>query len=776
MLPRRVVLACLSVAVAASGSVALAAPSRALTAPSRAVAAQTTVAPVVLVGTSGLRWADVSPERTPNLARLAGAGAIADVTVRSVRRAACPVDGWLAVSAGRRAGDAVESSAPDPGGQPCRPPQVQPNAPTADAGPARVLTWQRYVTAARSEKFGATPGVLGDTLARAGICATAVGPGAAVALARSDGTLDRYRSGQDAGSAAASAVRQPGCPLTVVDAGAVRDVADAPKGPAEQGMALPGSRAAQVAAVDAVVGQVLAAVPVEARVLVVSLADAGRTPHLQLAAATGPGFGPGFLRTASTRQVALVQATDLTPTVLDLLGAPEPNGLVGSPLRTLAAADGQAPRSASARLRKVADLEQASQAVQALVAPFFNGLVIAQLLLYGAAAVVLRRHWASGRRRRRLLGAVRRIALVFAAVPVATYLANTVPWWRSTRPLLLVVLVVAGYTAAVSAVGQLGPWRRAPLGPFGAVAALTSVVLAADIVTGSRLQTSSLMGLQPVVAGRFYGFSNVAFALFATGAMLLATAVADRLAGLGRPRTAAASVAAVGVVATVLDVSPRWGSDFGGPLAMVPAFAVLTLLVAGVRLSWLKALAIAAATVLVLAVVSVADWLRPADQQTHLGRFVQTVIDGGAWQVVQRKAEQNLAILFGSLLSVLVPVAALFVVLVLMRPSSWGAGALAQAYRRSPTLRYGLFCLMLLLGIGFAVNDSGTAVPAVGFVLAIPLVIAASLRTLEDDAEPDEPAEPTQPAQSAQSAEAGQSAESAPAPPGQPTRPGPATA
>jgi len=204
-------------------------------------------------------------------------------------------------------------------------------------------------------------------------------------------------------------------------------------------------------------------------------------------------------------------------------------------------------------------------------------------------------------------------------------------------------------------------------------------------------------------------------------------------------------VAVVGVVAVALDVSPRWGSDFGGPLAMVPAFAVLTLLVAGVRLSWLKALAIGVATVLLLALVSVADWLRPPDQQTHLGRFVQTVIDGGAWQVVARKAEQNLAILFGSFLSLLVPVAALFVVLVLMRPSSWGVGALARAYERSPTLRYGLFCLMLLLGIGFAVNDSGTAVPAVGFMLAIPLVIAASLRVLEDDATPAPPAQPTRP-------------------------------
>jgi hypothetical protein len=44
-----------------------------------------------------------------------------------------------------------------------------------------------------------------------------------------------------------------------------------------------------------------------------------------------------------------------------------------------------------------------------------------------------------------------------------------------------------------------------------------------------------------------------------------------------------------------------------------------------------------------------------------------------------------------------------------------------------------LACLLLLLGIGFAVNDSGTVIPAIGATLAIPLVIAVSMRALEDD-------------------------------------------
>ncbi|WP_426564397.1 hypothetical protein ACPPVT_00405 [Angustibacter sp. McL0619] len=718
--------------------------------PVAAASAAPTPAPVVLIGTGGVQWSDVSPEATPNLARLVQVGAIGDVTVRSVKPAACPVDGWLAVSAGRRAGDVRDPKAKDPAAQVCRAPEV--NAGIAPGGSATVTTWPRYLAAAKAEKFDATPGLLGDALAKAGVCANAVGSGGAVALARHDGTVGRYTPNDSSNPADLGQVLSSSdCPLTVLDVGAVRDPANPLPGPPETGVAITsGDRAAQVRAVDEAVGRALDAVPDGARVFVLSLADSGATPHLQLGAATGPGYGPGWLWTSSTRQVALVQATDVTPTLLSLLGVPEPNTLVGSPITNRSVAAGQAPASADARLQKVEDLENAAQRVQKLVAPFFDGLVLAQLLLYGGVAIVLRHSWTAGSRRRRLLSLVRRTALVFACVPVSTYLANTVPWWRYQHALLMVVLAVACYVLALSLVAQLGPWRHRLLGPFGAVAGLTSVVLAADIVTGSRLQTSSLMGLQPVVAGRFYGFSNVAFALFATGAMLFAIAVADHFVQQERRRTAAVCVAVVGMVATALDVSPSWGSDFGGPMGLVPSFAILTLLVLGVRLSWRKIALIAAGTVLLLAAVSVVDWLRPADQQTHLGRFVQTVIDGGAWQVISRKGEQNLSILFGSVLSILVPVAALFVVLVLMRPSSVGAGALQRAYDRSPTLRQGLYCLLLLLGIGFAVNDSGTAIPAVGFTLAIPLIIAASVRALEDEerAAPAELAPATAPARS----------------------------
>lgn len=283
----------------------------------------------------------------------------------------------------------------------------------------------------------------------------------------------------------------------------------------------------------------------------------------------------------------------------------------------------------------------------------------------------------------------------------------------------------------MAVIANLGPWKHALLGPMGAVGGMTMLVLAGDALTGSHLILSSLMGLQPVVAGRFYGFGNPAFSLFATGALVLAIAIADTLVRRDQRLLAATAVAVTGLFATAIDGTPGIGSDFGGPPAIIPAFAVLALLAFGVRVTLRRAALITGGTIAVIVLLSVLDWLRGPENRTHLGRFVQTVIDGGAYPVLKRKAEQNLHILFTSYLSALLPVAVAFVVLVLSRPVSWGARPLQLAYDRSPVLRAGLISFGVMMLIGFLLNDSGASILAVAATIALPLLIGASVRALE---------------------------------------------
>ena len=267
------------------------------------------------------------------------------------------------------------------------------------------------------------------------------------------------------------------------------------------------------------------------------------------------------------------------------------------------------------------------------------------------------------------------------------------------------------------------------------VSATTMVVLAVDVITGSRLQLSSLMGLQPVVAGRFYGMGNATFALFATSTILLCTAVSSALVLAGRQRAAAIAVVALGAFAVVVDGMPFWGADGGGPPALIPGLAYLVFASLGLRMTWRRAFAVLLGVVALFFLVAGADWLRAPADRSHLGRFIQAILDGNAMDIVVRKGQQNLDILLGNApLTLLVPAALLFVIYMLARPTSWGSRAMQRSYAQAPTLRAGLIALLITLTIGFLINDSGVAIPAVGATVAVPLIVSVAMYDLLDEA------------------------------------------
>lgn len=700
-------------------------------------AAADVAGPVVLLGTGGVRWPDVGTS-TPALQSLLDHGSSGWLAVRSVRATTCPTDGWLAISSGRRAADSkVEIPERDYVPSRCREPQVQISTP-GSAG--TVSNWPTYQDEATAGSFDAEPGTLGAALAAAPKTSAAVGAGAAIALADHQGRVARAWPGRladDTGTAPANelaadveAALKTAPDLLVVDLGSVRD-------PAQQAADEPSptgtyarARAEQVQALDQRLALVLAELPANATVIVGSLADSGSTSQLQLLAAHGPAplggsYANSLLGSASTRQDGLTQATDLMPTLLTAMSVPVPVEAVGSTLTPV-----HSGGSAASRRQKLDDLADASTLVTPIVPWFFVGLGLAQILIFGVGSLVWRRS-RDGADRRPLLRFLRAAAVLFGSVPAASFLANLLPWWRSDLPGLAVTGAVFLFATPIAALALLGPWRKALLGPMGVVGAVTAGVLAADAATGSTLALSSLMGVQPVIAGRFYGLGNVAFALFATGALLAATAVADWQVRQAHQRRAALLVVAIGIIVTLIDGAPGVGSDFGGPPALIPAFAVLALLVAGVKITWRRMLLIAAVTIATLVALGVLDWLRDPGDRTHLGRFVQTTINGGAFSVIKRKADQNFGILFASPLTVLLPFLVAWVVRMLARPAAWGLRPLQLAYDRSAVLRHGLFAFGVMVLLGALLNDSGTAIPAVAATVALPLLIAASVQALE---------------------------------------------
>ena len=678
----------------------------------------------VLVGVPGLAWSDITPSNTPTMWRLAHGGAIGNLSVRTVTATTCPTDGWLSVSAGQRA--TLNTRAHNVCGLPASPSH------DGDGGGAQVTEFARLRAVNLGTPYHARLGLLGDAVHAAGGQTLAIGPGGALAAADGRGRVDHYapKPGQaprrDWRSAALTVVDVDDIARTYVDAGVTLG--------GDQAAVNPARRARAAHAADRQVAAVLARAPKGATIMVAGVSSESADTRLRAGLVTGPDpsggtYRPGYLTSAATHRTGLATLTDITPTLLGAIGAQTPaDAVVGK------AWENGAERPSDLR-EAAADLvgaDEAARTSSAVLAPFFVVLVAVQVLLYLLAAVVLRRRFPGrSRRRRRVLSATRIVALAGAAGPAASYLANLVPWWRADHPLPTVIGCMVAADVLVVALALGGPWRRGVVVPGAIVACVTALTLGLDVLTGSHLQLNSPTGYSFLVGGRYYGFGNMAFAVFATSVLLAATGLAHVVSRRWGRRAAVVAVVVAGLAAVALDGWPSWGADVGGVIAIVPGAAVAALMVAGRRISLVRLGLFCAAGVAVIAVIAVADFLRPAASRTHLGVFVQEVIDGAAGPILTRKLFAMLHSLSNVWVTSLAICALLFLFLVLRRPTQYRASALDLAYSRAPALRAGLTGVMVTAVIGCLVNDSGVQIAALALTVAVPLALAASLRALD---------------------------------------------
>ncbi|MDA0641225.1 hypothetical protein [Nonomuraea ferruginea] len=654
--------------------------------------------PVALIGVPGLLWDDVDPHATPNLWRLAGESDLGSVSVKTVGTLACPFDGWLSVSAGVRS--AV--------GQRCG----LPPEPERTGEGARVPGFDGL----RARRDGTYAGTLGAAVHAAGHCTTAVGPGAALALADADGKVDVYAPEP------AALADWSRCRVLAVDVDElIRPYLAGGHLPAVPDALGPERRREAVRAADAEVGAALAKLPAGAQVVLSGIGDHGSVPHLRVAMWKRAEASGGLLGTASTRRGDIVIITDTTPTVLTAAGIPVPPTVIGLPWQ---AGERLPLEEAVAELRRA---DMMGTGIRNTTGLFFTGFAVITVSFYAIAYYVLSR--------RRNAGAVGVVALGLAAVPVSTYAVNVFPWGHGPYPIALVITGVVAIASAITAFAVLGPWRRGPLGPPGVVAAIIGIVMVADLLTGTNLQFNSLMGYTAVVGGRYYGLANIPFALLATSVLMTAAVAADHLVRAGRRRAAVALVSTLGVAAMLLAGWPGIGSDFGGVIAFVPGIAVTALLVAGKRVSVLKFVGFCALGGVTVSALAVLDYLRPAPSQTHLGRFVGMVLDGTFMPMILRKLGAMLNTMLSPNLMPIVITGLAFLIFAIMRPGKISAGVVPQAFERAPMLKAGLIGALVSGVVGMLVNDSGTAVLSMVVAVAVPLVLYAGIHS-EPLAEP----------------------------------------
>ena len=513
----------------------------------------------------------------------------------------------------------------------------------------KVTDWAARQAAAAANRGDAQLGTLAGSVPG---CVAAVGPGAALAAATPDGSVANYQSTEEfvAGG------MQTQCPITLVDAGPLS---------------------------DQIITELAERKDVTTIVTGVGPVAGSDDPSLQVIYRLGTTL-PGWLTSASTRREGIVTLTDLTRTLIDF-GAPGSTVAVdGSPFAvygadlTLAAID--------AKIDSITALSDA--ALIGYLALGLGGAVLIVIMVVEAL------------RGRFLLP---KLIMTFGGVlPAVMMLAGAVPWQNSGSPGLVVSLVVAAWSVILTALALfLGRLARVP--SIIAATALSVAAFTFDAALGAVGQPGSLLNSRPIFGLRWYGFGNVTFAAYATAGLFLAGYIAHRCLVANRRVAALAAVGAIGFAIVLCEGWPTMGSDFGGVIALTPAVLWLMLALSGVRITWPKLLVIAAAALLVVAAISVLDWLRGPDQRSHLGNFVQRVLDGDALDVISRKAVASAETIVSPLGmgSLLIGVVLWIVIMTYVVP---------RIFPDFTTLRSTLIAVLIVAVLGTLLNDGGISV------------------------------------------------------------------
>ncbi|MET7278152.1 hypothetical protein ABZS29_07980 [Kribbella sp. NPDC005582] len=641
-------------------------------------------AKVVVIGVPGLTWSDV--QASPELTALVNQSHVGSITVKTAGPHTCPVDGWLTISAGTRAwGSVLDASC---------------EAPTVEGGAVR--GWQTYIDRQSEHHTGAVLGRLGDNQPQ--LCG--FGPGAAIAVARANGTVgDHWFPTFDPAKLAGTT-----CDDAIVDAGAL---------PPREGREEARRKAAELVTQARATGSSVLLVGVSQE-----LANAHQEPLVAMQ--FRPSGEPRWLTSDSTRRPGLIQLTDITATVLEgqHLVDPTLTPSVNAPLDgNEVRVTGDRHTDAAAVIEDRLDTNQRFEQPRPMLVAVSMTILAAELL--GLA-------WFWFRRTPRSRRAFAFTLLTQGGFFIAVFLSTATVWWRWPSPGFSLYCVVLGISALFAAVTQLLLKRYAFLG----IALAAYVILLVDGVLGTPLQFGSMFTDGPVIGGRFYGFGNSTFATLAVAALVVAGWAAQKLIDKSRVQ-AALAVLAIGGAAIVVDGRPGWGTDFGGIIALTPAVLLMAWLTWRGSITLRALIGVGVAGVLAVSAVAFLDFLRPADQRSHFGAFVARLLDGDVSDVLIRKLQMAVAFFNGPAGWAML-VAVVLAMLATVLPERVPFAAYRSFYTSLPMIRPTLLALSTCGLVGMLLNDAGVALPAIMTGFAVPLLVAHLITTGQPSTVPPE--------------------------------------
>jgi hypothetical protein len=413
----------------------------------------------------------------------------------------------------------------------------------------------------------------------------------------------------------------------------------------------------------------------------------------------GQGIRPGLLSSPTTRWPGLVANIDIAPSILAHYQISPLRPTTGRPFQVIPKVN---PLKELKILYEVSlnNFQQRPIIIKAYILFIIIALIGATLSIYG---ILRSNNWLS------LLFAVATGPFALLILPIFSTadLKKTFMQFMLINLLLFFIFNSRRWTQYRSII---------------MLALVTVAALALDLLTGQFFLRRSLFSYCPISGARYYGIGNEYMGVFLGAGFIGFTGLADFLDKRHMVKLPLLVIGFGLLFILIFLAHPSLGVNLGGTIAVMGGTAMTILWLNKDFLSGRYFFACACGIVLFLIALGFGEWTLAQETSSHFGQTVQLLMNEGPWElflIVQRKLALNFKLLRYSWWSLVLLVALLVFIIISVRPPR----PLVQISTGYPYLWSGLVGGGGAALVALIVNDSGVVAAATALIFPITILL-----------------------------------------------------
>lgn len=410
----------------------------------------------------------------------------------------------------------------------------------------------------------------------------------------------------------------------------------------------------------------------------------------------------GVLKSSTTRREAIITNLDIAPTIAEFLDTPK-DDFVGNNIEI---------EKQEGNLEYISKLNDRTDLTSILRSPYLKLYNIFIILVIGISALYLMFNKSYNKR---VMKFIETLLLMIIAIPLTLLV---LPIFNIANIYIYILVSIALLFTLILLMKLLFKKKNR----IWALLIISFIVIILDILTGSNLTKTSIMGYDPIIGARYFGIGNELLGVL-LASMTLVTAYLiskynKKILLLILPIT------------TLLVGHPNLGANVGGTISILFASIIFMFLISDIKINFKRLLLIAIGIVLIILFIGAIDILINPNP-THLGKTILMIMTKGPISIISvlfRKVSINIRLIKVSTWAKVL-YASLISSVILMKLYK---NNIKNIYNENKYLDIGLISLISGSIVGLLLNDSGLLLAAISSTIMTVTLIYLLMISLEE--------------------------------------------